>query len=404
MLPSRLSKDCWLFAAMLSLVCLSGRIALSADESLMERQLPDFVLRDAPVERVVAALNQLGIWTCAEWSGAQPKRYYGDAANNIVFWAHEPLVTLTLQHATVRDLIEEIQRQVPDIVITKVEGAELLNVSPRKPTLDFKLPAMTLRGPLGQLSREDSEFARRLHLWRLNPSFDRFVVDLDVPSMPARDLLNRIVSAQSGLTWHHMSWMGGKTFFGSHSPAPTHWKGIFLTYDVHELRADVAQRIELGPKLWYYHTPSINANSLAAVVVEKRKHPVLAGFAINNQTERMVLNQFLEVVDAMITEDLDLFVGYLSGKNLKVGGAVSSLDSAREHFRQEFDRCDYSRVLLCDIIDRNSVTVTALSSNSYRIVTRPTVKDEKGALLFPHGFWLVFVKGADGRWLVTETP
>lgn len=392
----------WLFFGCFWAVSSSPIIA---DDGILQRKLPEFQAKNAPLDRVVAALNEVGIQTCMEWRVTERGKHYGDVNNVFAFWTNEPLLNFDLVDATVQDLIGEINRQVPELLCGKVEGAELLMIGPRKSALDFRIPATIVRGPLDQLMKRGSPLSKSLRADWVGSSFSRFVIDLDLPEMSARDFLNHMVASQPGLTWQYIpSSDGGRTNFGPHSTDSMPWKGVFLNYDVHELSTEVAARSIRSPTLWFYHSDTIEANGKWSIVVRKSKNPTLSPIPIRDQTDRNIMYQVLEMVDALITEDVDLLMQFVSPNGVKIGDEKCASDIAGDRLKAAFANRDYSRLVLSDVIVRDGFQIDQISPMSYRVSCRPTAKDENGVTYFGGTFSLVVEQAARGRWLIVEMP
>jgi len=229
-----------------------------------------FVVRNAPMRKVVYCLKAIGIQIGWEAVYGEP-HYYVDEDGTTAYSANR-LISIDLgRDPTVRDILDGICEADPKYVWSCDDKGQLVNLVPKnRSRLDFLIGPVTDKGnPCDVLrriaSQEETSILKcsgsGLHL----PN-----IDIATKRVSARTLLNEMVKEKPGLRWCfgycygptivEPTWNVSFDYF----PTPA-YKGVRLEFPT-------LGRGEYVYTGWYYASRERDADRIAEITLVKRKY------------------------------------------------------------------------------------------------------------------------------------
>jgi hypothetical protein len=360
--------------------------------AVLERRISHFRVKNAPIQVMTYALNPLGIRVCMESVPAPSPVLYIDREGYSVFPG--PVYSVEAEGASVRELLGKIVKAAPEYQWELIPETDLINLFPKANS------RLTAEVPAFKASGRFDEILLRPALDQVPPLVQRGPdlpeIELTFRGGTVRGVLNEMVRGVPGFVWGYSG--NVLTFSTAFADEP----GLIV---------DVAYDVRRGEPI--AHSPDFQTASYeiktvadgAARRLQVVRYPIdLAEREAKSrpEPERALVRQFVGLVRAMLREDVEAFMASVHPEGVRDGTKLLSHADLESGLTRAFEKKDYTKLHLADVLDLKQIQVEAKPNGRYRVATKPKIKYIDGQLYFDDELWFTFEKSKDGKWRIVE--
>lgn len=398
----------------------AGRHHLRADDSpssqagalVLGRRIASFRVENAPIAQITYALNKLGNRVCTERLPLKPmEENYIDNDGHLVFTG--PVYSLVAKDTSLRELLDRLVETAPEYQWQHVPGTDLINIFPKRDSrLLFPVPAFEASGRIDEIITRIPELKQLPAYIQRGPKLPE--IRLTFAGGTGRDVLNEFVRLYPvpNTIWSATGRDTGKIIRGSagliadvgglvfSSPSAEPKVIVDLVYDIKRgepvLNPPDYQTVRYKSQL----VTAGDASRLA--VVRVRVDLVERETAALPEPNRTLIRQYVAVVRATLREDVAALTEAIHPDGVQDTNRKYSREEIRSLWKTTFEKKDYTKFQLRDVLDLEKIEVKAKGDGRFRVSTKPKIKYVGKDLYFDDELWFTFEKSEDGKWYIVE--
>jgi hypothetical protein len=315
-----------------------------------------------------------------------------DRDRNLVFTGD--VFSVHAENVTVRELLDRLVQAAPDYQWEAVAETDLINLYPKQGSrLDFQVSAFEASGRLDEILSRMALRERLPGLIERGPALP--AIDLMFRGGTGRDLLNAMLSKQRTMVWRvHEKSMSFR------APTAEPNTVVDVVYDIKR-----GEPILFPPDFWSvrYEVKALRDRDGYRVQVERVPFDLVErDTAALPEPQRTLTKLYVSVVRAMLREDVEAFMAVVHPEGVRDGTKLLSREELESGLKRAFEKKDYAKLHLADVLDLKQIQVEAKPNGRYRVVTKPKIKSIDGQLYFDDELWFTFEKSKEGKWLIVE--
>jgi hypothetical protein len=362
----------------------------------------------------------MGVPVCLEVVKPRIDDCFVDPEGTLVFWTKN-VISFELKDATVRQVLDEIVKQAPEYEWSVVPGTPaLLNIVPKNSVLTFQM------GKIDVADSPDRVLMFAPGFEKLRPAAPSGPFNLRVQiaraSGTAREVLNDMARQHVGLTWQYRYSSG----WCCHPPNPDANPAqdpINPNPNFGYVRQPLVQAIDLqydvrrgmplnGPNIfrplpdYREHIQRIVNREVAGrftYVVEKDSFDLVARHAAGlADPDYSLIKRCTQFLRAFLREDTTGVVEFLAPEGAQRRSRTVTRDEYKQTLETVFQRDDYRRFKLDEVLALDDISVKQVSATQYRVSSKLKPNFVKGQTYFGIEWGCTFEKSKDARWMIVE--